>query len=241
MQMRDYDGDMRRLLNAAANTEVVRAPRQLLLTFGVTKLDYYVITEPSYSEVIPGPPEAVVREGTVSAKRPTVVTPGYMSRLEGFGDDAYRYFDDLTRQFGPNSPGLLYSYSNEPGEMNIVEGTARDVAERINNELESGDKSHSCVIRGVDELWDVSLLKFIFEYTIASIAGNVDELGSRGLLSADPRHEVPRAAIHRIEALFLRAERSGEDPSELKRELDRWDLFDRYQDRFFALFKRGAG
>lgn len=239
--MRDYDGELRRLVEAAAQTEVVRAPRQLLLTFGVTELDYYVVTEPSYSEVIPGPPEAVVREGRVSAKRPAVVTPGYMSRLEGFGDDAYRYFGDLARQFGPNSPGLLYSYSNEPGEMNIVEGTSREVGERINSELDSKDKGQSAVIRGVDELWDVSLLKFIFEYTMASISANVDELGSRGLISPDARHGVPRAAIHQIESLFLRAERGGEDPSELKRELDRWDLFDRYQDRFFALFKGRAG
>ncbi len=238
--MRDYDGDLRRLVEAAAQTEVVRAPRQLLLTFGVTKLDYYVITEPSYSEVIPGPPEAVVREGTVSAQRPAVVTPGYMRRLEGFGDDAYRYFDDMARQFGPDSPGILYSYSNEPGEMNIVEGTAREVAERINNELNSNDKSHSAVIRGVDELWDVSLLKFIFEYTMASISANVEELGSRGLMSPDPRHGVPRGAVNRIETLFLRAEQ-GEDPSELKQELDRWDLFDRYQDRFFELYKRRTG
>ena len=124
--------------------------------------------------------------------------------------------------------------------MNIVEGTSRDVAERINSRLTSDDKALSAVIRGVDELWDVSLLKFIFEYTMASISANVDELGSRGLMSPDPRHGVPRAAIHRIEALFLRAEH-GDDPSELKRELDRWDLFDRYQDRFFGLFKRRAG
>ena len=227
-------------MDAAARTEVVRAPRQLLLTFGVTKLDYYVITEPSYSEVVPGPPEAVVREGRVSAQRPAVVTPGYMSRLEGFGDDAYRYFGDLANKFGANSPGLLYVYSNEPGEMNIVEGTSQEVAERINSQLESDDKSHSAIIRGVDELWDVSLLKFIFEYTMASISSNVDELGSRGLISADPRHGVPRAAIHQIETLFLRVERGGEDPSELKRELDRWDLFDQYQDRFFALYRRGV-
>ena len=238
--MRDYDGDLRRLMDAAASTEVVRAPRQLLLTFGVTKLDYYVITEPSYSEVIPGPLEAVVREGRVSAQRPAVVTPGYMRRLEGFGEDAYRYFGDLARQFGPNSPGLLYSYSNEPGQMNIVEGTSREVAERINSRLESDDKSHSAVIRGVDELWDVSLLKFIFEYTMASISSNVDELGSRGLLSPDPRQGVPRAAIHRIETLFLQAEQ-GKDPTELKKELDRWDLFERYQDRFFGFFKGRVG
>ena len=121
-----------------------------------------------------------------------------------------------------------------------MRGPRKTWRERINSRLTSDDKSLSAVIRGVDELWDVSLLKFIFEYTMASISANVDELGSRGLMSPDPRHGVPRAAIHRIETLFLRAEQ-GEDPSELKRELDSWDLFDRYQDRFFGLFKRRAG
>ncbi len=234
--MRDYDGEIRRLMDAASRTEVVRAPKQRLHTFGVTKLHYYVVTEPSYRELIPGAAEAVVREGDVEAQRPVVVTPGYMARLEGFGEEAHSYFSDLANRFGPNSPGLLYKYANEPGDMNIVEGAAQGVAERISKQLGRDGRDLAAVIRGVDELWDVSLLKFIFEFTMASVGANVDDLRSRNLLDPDPRMEVPRAATRRIDALFRQAEAGG-DPSELKRELDRWDLFDYYQDRFLGLFR----
>ncbi len=235
--MQDYDGDIRRLMDAAARTQIVRAPRQHLHTFGITKLHYYVVTEPAYREMVPGASEAVVREGEVAAQRPTVVTPSYMSRLEGFGEDAYRYFGDLARKFGFNSPGLLYTYANEPGEMNIVEGTARGVAERISSQLSRDGTGMSAVIQGVDELWDVSLLKFIFEYTLASLAGNVGDLQNRRLLDPEPRLGIPRAAMQRIDALFNKVEQGG-DPTELKQELDRWDLFDYYQDRFLSLFDR---
>ena len=136
--MQDYDGDIRRLMDAAARTEIVRAPRQHLLTFGVTKLHYYIVTEPSYRELVPGAVEAVIREGDVAAQRPAVVTPTYMAHLEGFGEDAYRYFADLAHKYGSNSPGLLYQYANEPGEMSIVEGTAQAVAERISAVRRSG-------------------------------------------------------------------------------------------------------
>lgn len=238
--MQDYDGDIRRLMDAAARTEIVRAPRQHLHTFGVTKLHYYIVTEPSYRELVPGAVEAVIREGDVAAQRPAVVTPTYMAHLEGFGEDAYRYFTDLARKYGSNSPGLLYQYANEPGEMSIVEGTAQAVAERISKQLGQDGNSLAAVIKGVDELWDVSLLKFIFEYTLASLAGNLGDLQSRRLLDPEPNLEVPRAAVQRIDALFQEAEQGG-DPAELKRELDRWELFDYYQDRFLNLFRRKRG
>ena len=68
-------------------------------------------------------------------------------------------------------------------------------------------------------------------------AGHVDEFQARGLL--DPQSEfggAPRAAISQIDRLFRDAERGG-SPEMLKLELDRWGLFDRYQDRFLNLFR----
>ena len=90
---------------------------------------------------------------------------------------------------------------------------------------------------GVDELWDVALLKFIYEFTSSSIAGNIQELQSTGMLEPQPRFGgVPRAATDQIERLFHSAERGG-DRDELKRELDRWGVFQFYQDRFLNLFR----
>ena len=90
---------------------------------------------------------------------------------------------------------------------------------------------------GVDEWWDVALLKFIYEFTSSSAQRNFGEMSARGLL--DPQTAfggAPRAAINDIERLFRAAERGG-DRDRLKSELDRWGLFEHYQDRFLALYR----
>ncbi len=97
----------------------------------------------------------------------------------------------------------------------------------------------AAVISGVDELWDVSLLKFIRELTESSLRGNLAEFGSRGLLDVD-RAGIPSEARYRIEELFDKVAHGEADPSELKTELDSWGLFPEYEDRFFALFRRRA-
>jgi hypothetical protein len=235
--MEDLDGQYRRLLEAVSKTQVVKAPNQHLHTFGVTRLQYFIVTEPIYSEVSPGPVEAVIRQGVVTAARPKVVTPSYMAQLDGFGDDAKAYFNSLALRHGSNTPGLLYHYKNEPGEMEIVEGAAMDVAQRVSHRLKGESNNLSVVMLGVDELWDVSLLKFIFEYTAASVSGNVEDLQARRLFDPAPEVDAPRAAVQHIEELFTEVER-GADLVVLKRELDHWGLFPHYQDRFFSLFRR---
>ena len=214
-------------------TRVVRLPRQYLATFGVTRLHYYVVTKPLYQELAPGKDETVVREGTVVAERPAMVTPTYMLNLDGFGDDARRYMEDLVRKLGPNSPGLLYQYRNEPEGMEIVGDEVSAVAQRIAGDLDSRSVDLASVIQGVDELWDVSLLKFIYEYTAASLSSNLGEMKNMGLLEPDPGTDLPRGAVKRIEEMFQQV-RQGLDPAVLKTELDRWGLFEQYQDRFFA-------
>lgn len=235
--MVDYDGQIRRLIHAISTTQIVKAPKQHLHTFGITNLHYYVVTEPAYTDLVQGPSESVVREGNVTAQRPAVVTPTYMARLDGFGEDAHRYFGELAREYGANSPGILYRYTNEPGEMNIVEGTVGAVAERISTRLRDDGNNLSAVIKGVDELWDVSLMKFIFEYTVASIQGNIQELQRERLMEASSDSGIPQAAVDRINALFSEA-KSGGNHDDLKQELHRWGVFDDYKDRFLDLFKR---
>ena len=227
------------IMRAVEQTKVVRAPRRPLATFGVTNTHYYLVTQPSYQELVQGshPPEAVVREGKVIAEQPVVVTPQYMANLEGFGDNARKYLETLAHRYGPNTPGLLYRYRNESGTLNIAGGEVQAVSQHIIDDLERKGDQESAVIQGVDDLWDVSLLKFIYEFTAGSLRANIADLGSRGLLDPEPGMGIPRAALHRIEELF-RAVEEGADPTLLKQELDRWELFERYEDRFLGLFRR---
>ena len=49
--------------------------------------------------------------------------------------------------------------------------------------------------------------------------------------------KIPGYIIDKIEKLFLEAKQDKKKASALKKELDRWDLYRQYEDRFLDLFK----
>ncbi len=230
--------DDERIRDAVKHTEVLRLPRQSLSTFGTTNIHYYLVAEPAYAELVKSTAETVIREGRVIAERPRIVTPYYLSRLEGFTSDARRYFDTLLKVHGPDAPGLLYTYRNEPKELNIVSDDLHSVVDKLNAEIDKRGDPLTSIIKGKDELWDVSLMKFIYEMTRSSLKDNLLQMGSKGLLDIDTSG-IPADARLRIEALFSQVAKGEFEPAELKAELDRWNVFEEYEDRFFGIFKKG--
>jgi len=231
------DIDDERIRDAVKHTEILRPPKQSLATFGTTNIYYYLVTKPAYAELIKNVAETVVREGRVIAERPRIVTPYYLSRLEGFSLEAKRYFDTLMRTHGPNAPGLFYSYRNEPKELTIVSEDLLSVVDKLNTEIDKRADPLTSIIKGEDELWDVSLMKFIYEMTKSSLHDNLSQMEARGLLDTDTSG-IPVDARVRIDELFRRVSRGESEPHQLKEELDRWGLFEEYEDRFFAIFKK---
>lgn len=230
------DIDNERIEYAARHTEILRHPRQHLATFGVTNVYYYLVTEPTYSELEDSANETVIREGRVIAERPKIVTPYYLTNLEGFSYDARQYFDMLLRMHGPNTPGLFYTYKNEPKGLNIVSDNWPVVVDRLNAEIDKKGDPLASIIKGQDDLWDVSLLKFIYEITNRSIPSNIAQLGSRGLLGMS-HGGIPVGARQKIEEMFQQVALGEIKAYELERELNRWGVFEEYQDRFFALVR----
>ena len=231
------DIDDQRIRDAVQHTEILRLPKQSLSTFGTTNIYYYLVTEPVYTELVKDVTETVVREGRVIAERPKIVTPYYLSQLEGFSSEAKRYFGLLIETHGPNVPGLFYSYRNEPKELNIISDNLLSVVEKLNTEIDKRADPLTSIIKGEDELWDVSLLKFIYEMTRSSMRNNLLQLGARGLLDIDAGG-IPVGTRVKIEELFQKSSRGESEPRELKEELDRWGLFEEYEDRFLALFRK---
>jgi hypothetical protein len=225
-----------RLRDAVQKTEVLRSPRQSLATFGTTNINYYLLTEPVYSE-LKETEETAVREGRIGAQRPRVVTPSYLSRLEGFSENAGEYLRMLMEKNGPHAPALFYSYKNELRGLTIVSDKLDVVAGRLKEKVDRQGDRLTAIIQGVDELWDISLLKFITELTERSLRSNIFELGRRGFLSMDDAG-IPGDARYVIENLFQKVRREESGPSELKKELDRWNLFSEYEDRFLNLFRK---
>ncbi len=223
-----------RLAQAVSRTQVLRHPKQALATFGVTNISYYLLTRPVYAQE--NESETVVRTGRVIANRPRIVTPYYLSRLDGFSADARHYFQKLIDTLGPDVPGIYYTYRNEPNGMDIVSNGLEDVLAKINAEIDARGDPLAAVIRGEDTLWDVSLMKFIFDMTSASLSGNLADFQSRGLLGI--KEGVPADARLNIEDMFRRLKEGSIKPHELQQELERWGLFEAYQDRFLAAFRR---
>jgi hypothetical protein len=212
-----------------AHTEVLRPPKQSLATFGITNIYYYLVTELMESTNI-------VREGRVIAAKPKIVTPAYLINLEGFSSQARRFIEMMAEKY-PHEAGIFYSYKNEPKEMNIVSDPLEKIVDRIGQQIDSQADPLAAIIKGVEEMWDVSLLKFTYELTSKSVHTNVAEMERSGLLRMD-NEGIPADARKYIEELF---EKTRQDPSYatmLIAELKRWGLFHQYQDRFLSLFRK---
>ena len=232
-----------RIRHAVEHTEILRAPKQSLYTFGTTNIHYYLVTEPVYSELVNDITETIVREGRVIAERPKIVTRLKLSQVYPIlavilaSSEARRYFEALVEEHGANIRGLFYTYKNEPKELTIVSDNLLSVVEKINAEIDRRGDPLMTIIKGEDQFWDVSLMKFIYEMTRSSLQDNLRQMGSRGLLNMDTAG-IPLDARIRINELFQKVARGESDPSELKDELDRWGLFEEYQDRFFSVFRK---
>ena len=216
-----------RILDAIARTEVVRPPRQRLSTFGTTTVDYYVVTE--LGESI-----SCVRAGKVFAEKPRIVTPYYLLHVEGFSDDARRYLSMMAEQ-NPHAPGVLYAYRNQPESTNIVSEPIRVVIGNLDSRLDSEDRPLAAIVRGVEDVWDVAVMMFIYDLTQRAVGGNVADFRSRGMLRTDSSG-VPGAAREHIETLFAAARADRSRAPELVSELRRWGLYEEYEDRFLAMF-----
>ena len=217
-----------RIKYVMARTELVRPPRQRLSTFGSTTMNYYVVT--SLAKDL-----SVVRDGKVVAERPRIVTPSYLVRLEGFSEAARSYVSMMAQKY-PDEPGIFYRYKNEPRGMDVISEPTRQVISKLDAMVDAEQDPLSAIIKGVEELWDVSLLMFIQHLTARSVSTNVAEFSRRGFLNMDDSG-VPRGARVHIEELFEQVRREISRAPELVTELNHWGLFAEYQDRFFALFR----
>jgi hypothetical protein len=91
----------------------------------------------------------------------------------------------------------MYSYRNDLQDTNVVSDPLPVVASRLQERLDEANEPLAAVIKGVDHLWDVSLMAFIYGLTASSVGHNVSELAQRHLFDTD--RGVPRAARARMD------------------------------------------
>lgn len=218
-----------RIVEAMQKTELIRAPKRRLSTFGSTTMDYYVVTELTDQM-------SAVRDGKVLAERPRIVTPYYLLHVEGFSESARRFLGMMAQQ-NPHEAGIFYTYKNEPYSTNVVSEPLGVVVGNLSARLESEDRPLSAIIRGVEDVWDLAVMMFIYDLTRRAVGGNYADFQRHGLLNMDEAG-LPAAARQQIEMLFVVAREDRSRASELVTELNRWGVYQEYEDRFLSLFKR---
>lgn len=165
---------------AAENTEVILAPTQNIATFGSTSFRFYLI-----SELMDQVNEVRVRDGRIHAERPQIVTPDHYASLllDGFGEKAQRYVDQL-RERSRSFAVLRYGFQFR--KTDVTEKTLRESVEtviaRTKAQVEKSEEPMSAVIQGVDDAWEVCLLKFTIDLIERSSGGNVRDFKRRGLI-----------------------------------------------------------
>ena len=165
---------------AIENTHVIVAPEQQIATFGTTSFNFYLI-----SELMDRVDQVRIRSGKIHAERPQILTPEHYCRLllEGFGEKAERYADQL-REHARKIAVLRYGFQFR--KTDVSEQTLRDsidtVVNRTKRRVQSANEPLSAVIRGVDDAWEVCLLKFTIDLVEHSSGGNLGDFRKRGLL-----------------------------------------------------------
>jgi len=236
---------------ALENTEILKAPKKYLSTFESTTVHYYMLTTPFYLEFEGrnSDSETIVREGRITWQKPKIITPYYLLRLEGFSDEAKKAFSILA---GENTDLAMMLYKlkfiKEYDHMDIVENSVAEVKGKIDAEIEKNANPFCAIIKGLDEFWDVSLTKFIYDLALKSAYfSNMPEMSANQLVNFDASgfpvlsrdvYGIPVAAKKEIENLFWLYEKGDIEAKRLKEEIDSWGLFEHYQDRFFNIIKR---
>jgi hypothetical protein len=236
---------------ALQKTRILLEPRELLSSYDNTTVHYYMLTVPMYLEFEGRSPdsETVVREGKITWQKPKLLTPSYILRAEGFSQEAKRALEVLASE-DSDLAMILYSLRmvRNSERMDIVSQPLRSVASRVSDDIKKKGDPHSAVISGIDEFWDVSLSKFIQEIIGKSVylsqlpdfmGQSAIGLNRNGFPVVTRDHMgIPITARKEIELLFRLFEKGEVEPSKLKTELDRWGLFEHYQDRFLRYFRK---
>lgn len=212
---------------AVNNTTVLKLPERRLETFGNTVVNYFLV-----AELMDEIDKVRIREGRIEAFRPQILTPHNIaeSLLEGFGAESEEYVQWL-RSNQAELHLLQYGFQIRKQEFNqhVISESLPVVIDQVRTQVKEKNDPMSAMLVGVDEPWEVCLIKLMMEVVQKSASKNFQDL-----------RKDPTGNRHEIEQLFDSAAKNRQEINQLGQRLRDLDLFEQYEDRFFDLV-RNAG
>jgi hypothetical protein len=163
---------------ALETTHILYEPDRRIDTFGNTRFEFQLL-----SELMDSVGKVRIRIGEVEAHRPTIIRPDPEVGFEGFGDDARR-FQQWLRARGQDLALMKYGFQFRRGEVReeLVHDSLADVRSRVVAEARRVGNPMQAVLEGVDDAWEIRVLRFAAEMVEKSHGINVFDFRRKGLL-----------------------------------------------------------
>ena len=130
-----------------------------------------------------------IRTGEVEAMKPRILRPEpYRDvELEGFDENARARFNAMVEKFkeqGKDLAFLQYGFRFKRGAVNeeLIHDSIESVRERVIGDIKRTGNPARAIIEGVDDTWEISILKFSFEMIIRSHEINAFDFKRKGLI-----------------------------------------------------------
>lgn len=161
-------------------TTVVHEPDRRIDTFGNTQFEFQLVTELMDQVNV-----VRVRNGRIEAQKPVILRPDGFSDFEfdGFGPEAAK-FGDWLRENARRIALFQYGFQfrrNDVSEQ-VVHESMDTVCGKLVEDIRVSGNPMRAVIQGVDDAWEICLLKFTVEMIAKSRGINEFDFKRRGLL-----------------------------------------------------------
>ncbi len=165
-------------------TRVLHEPDHRIQTFGETRFEFQLLSEPMDQVG-----KVRIRTGEVEAMKPRILRPEpYRDvELEGFDDNARARFDAMVQKYkeeGRDLAFLQYGFRFKRGAVNeeMVQDSIESVRDRVLEDIRKTGNPARAIIEGVDDTWEISILKFSFEMILRSQEINAFDFKRKGLM-----------------------------------------------------------
>ena len=161
-------------------TRILHEPDRRIDTFGSTMFNFLLL-----SEMMDRANEIRIRSGRIRAERPRIVRhdgEGDFS-FEGFGEQAGA-FGDWLKANSMNFTVLQYGFTFTKSDVqeSIVHEPYEHLQARLVGDAVREGNPMNAIIAGVDDTWEISLLKFTVDMIQKSSNINLFDFKRKGLL-----------------------------------------------------------
>lgn len=165
---------------ALETTRVLHEPDRRIDTFGTTEFEFLLV-----SELMDSVGSVRIRQGTLEADKPLIMRPDASAPFDfdGFGPEAAAFGDFLKQnlhRLAILKYGFRFKKSNVTEE--ILHEPVESVCGKLVDDLRASGNPKCAIIQGVDDAWEICLLKFTVEMIEKSQGINLFDFKRRGFL-----------------------------------------------------------